>query len=494
MILARAAVLALLLAVLGSLLFPLAASAHPLGNFTVNRYSRVEIEPERVTLRYVLDLAEIPALQELNAAGISGIPDAAQRDVLIRRFATLVREGARLSVGGTAVPLTQRDASFDLVAGEAGLATMRVVLSWSADVRVGDGAPLRYEDTTFADRIGWREVVLRAGPGVRLDQATVPGDDQTDELRRYPADPLRPPLAVSAASAVIRLAPGEGGSAPVVPATGTARLGVDATGTARLGVEGLASGVSDLVRAGSNGDLAATLLALVAALGLGAFHALTPGHGKTVMAAYLVGTRGSARQALGLGAAVAVSHTLGVLLLGLLILGSASVIAPERTYPYLAAASALIVLGIGGWLLFGVVRSRAHDRAHAHGHSHDHAHSHDHDHAPAAPGWRALIALGVSGGIVPSASALLLLLAAVSLRRPDLGVLLIVAFGVGMAAVLVGIGLVLVRAGRLGATRLHDRSPLRRIAPLLPIGTAVVVLLIGIGLSVQAGQQLLATL
>ena len=486
MILARAAALAVLL----SLLFPLVALAHPLGNFTVNRYSRIEVGPERVTVRYVLDLAEIPTLQELQAVGVTSVPDAAQRAALLLRFGTAVHEGARLSIGDTAVVLTQRGAALELIPGQAGLSTMRVTFDYATDVRVGDNAPITYSDATFADRIGWREIVLRAGSGIRLEGASVPSEDQTDELRNYPTDATRPPLSVTRAAAVVRLAPGEGGAAANPPGAGTSRLGVDA----------LAAGVTDLVQAGARGDLAATLLAILAAIGLGAFHAVTPGHGKTVMAAYLVGTRGSVRQALGLGAAVAVSHTLGVLLLALLILGASSVVAPERFYPYLSAASALIILGIGLWLLRGVLRARAHDRAHAHEHehSHDHGHSHGHDHGhdhlPSTVGWRGLIALGVSGGIVPSASALLLLLAAVSLRRPDLGLVLIIAFGLGMAVVLVGIGLVLVRAGKFAERRLQDGAFLARVMPLLPIGTTIVVLIIGIGLSVQAGQQLLATL
>ena len=486
---ARTAALATLLAVLTAVLFPLAASAHPLGNFTINRYSRIEITPERVTVRYVLDLAEIPTLQELQAVGASGAVDVTQRETLLRRFGALVRDGARLSLGGSAIALTQRDAALELVPGEAGLPTMRVTFDLASDTRVPDGAALAFQDTTFADRIGWREVVLRAASGVRLEAASVPPTDQTDELRRYPADPLRPPLAVSSATATVRLAPSDGGDG------GGAAAGA---GSPRSGLDGVTRGVSDLVRAGARGDLAATVLAVASALGLGAFHALTPGHGKTVMAAYLVGTRGSARQAFGLGAAVAVSHTFGVLLLALFILGASSAVAPERFYPFLSAASALIVVGIGLWLLRGALRSRAHDHAHAHGHEdehgHGHSHEHGHDHAPAAVGWRGLVALGVSGGVVPSASALLLLLAAVSLRRPDLGLLLIVAFGVGMAAVLVGIGLVLVRAGEIATTRFGNASIVRRVAPLLPVATAVVVLLVGIALSVQAGQQLVATL
>ncbi|GAC1695813.1 MAG: hypothetical protein NVS9B6_02030 [Candidatus Limnocylindrales bacterium] len=487
MIFARATALA----VLFSVLFPLVALAHPLGNFTVNRYSRIEIGPDRITLRYVIDLAEIPTLQELQSAGVTTVPDPLQRDEMLRKFVAAVRDGTHLTLAGNPVALTQRDATLELLPGQAGLSTMRLTFDLSADVRVTDNAPVAYRDTVFADRIGWREIVVRAARGVRLEGSTVPSEDQTNELRSYPTDPSKPPLSVSSASAVIRLAPGEGGATAGSPGAGTPRLNVD----------GFASGVSDLIRAGAEGDLLATVLAVLAAVGLGAFHAVTPGHGKTVMAAYLVGTRGSARQALGLGAAVAVSHTIGVLLLSLFILGASSVIAPDRFYPYLSAVSALIILGIGLWLLRGVLLSRAHapahDHSHDHGHDQAHGHSHGpggHDHLPTSVGWRGLIALGISGGIVPSASALLLLLAAVSLRRPDLGLILIVAFGIGMAVVLVGIGLVLVRAGKFADRHLGDGALIRRLSPLLPIGTTIVVLLIGIGLTVQAGQQLLAAL
>lgn len=481
---ARVAALALLVWTL----LPLQAAAHPLGNFTVNRYSRVEVSPDRVMVRYVLDLAEIPTLQELNAVGAAGEPDAAQRRALLERFGPLVRAGTRLLLGGSGVTLRgDGPGSLELVQGQAGLTTMRLTFTLAADVRVADGMALAYEDATLAERVGWREIVIRAGPGVRLESSSVPEQDRTDELRRYPEDPLSPPANISAASATLRLAPG----------TGTSADG-PSTGQQRSALESLTAGAGDLVRAGSGGDPVATLLALVTAAALGAFHALTPGHGKTVIAAYLVGTRGTARHALALGGAVAVSHTLGVLLLALVILGASSLAAPERLYPYLSAISAAIVVVIGLVLLRGALAEMRHRRQHerAGGGAEAHAHSHGHAHHVPSPdvGWRSLIALGVSGGVVPSASALLLLLAALSLRRPDLGVALIVAFGVGMAAVLVGLGLALVRAKALAAGWLTDRPGLRRVAALLPLVTSVVVLLVGLGLTLQAGQQLAATL
>jgi ABC-type nickel/cobalt efflux system permease component RcnA len=258
-------------------------------------------------------------------------------------------------------------------------------------------------------------------------------------------------------------------------------------------------------------------LALLIALGLGALHAVTPGHGKTIMAAYLVGTRGSVAQAVGLGTTVAVSHTLGVLALGLLTVAASSVFPTERLFPVLTMVSGTLVVAIGGWLLVSLARQlrrrRAADREHAHAHAggldHDHEHDpdraeeHAHEHAQehshgglrhshlppsgvgAALRWRGIFALGLAGGLVPSASALLLLLGALSVGRPAFGLLLIVAFGAGMALVLAGIGLVLVRA-RGHLERLPRLARDGRLATGVSLLAACVVLGFGLVITTQA--------
>ncbi len=207
---------------------------------------------------------------------------------------------------------------------------------------------------------------------------------------------------------------------------------------------------------------------MLTALALGAGHALTPGHGKTLMAAYLVGTRGTPLHAVGLGLSVSLSHTVGILVLAAVVIGAADVLPPDlvvRTAPVVAAIS---ILAIGAWMLIGEWRrrhtARAHAAAHAHGHDHDHADDHDHDHgstiahrhggiahshAPAAGStitWRSLFVLGLAGGLIPSTSALLILLGAIAAGRPGFGFVLVVVFGLGMAAVMGGIGLALVLA------------------------------------------------
>ena len=196
------------------------------------------------------------------------------------------------------------------------------------------------------------------------------------------------------------------------------------------------------------------------------------------MAAYLVGSRGSFRQAGLLGVAVAVSHTAGVLGLGVLTLAGGTLIAPDRVYPYLSVLSAAIMLAVGFWLVGGRVRRRI---AHGHGHSHAHA-----SNVSGPVGWRALAALGLAGGLLPSASALLVLIGAISLHRVELGLLLVVAFGLGMAATLVGVGTALVGAGRIGSSRLAPHAALVRLCAYVPSAAAVLVLLLGLGMTAQS--------
>jgi ABC-type nickel/cobalt efflux system permease component RcnA len=273
---------------------------------------------------------------------------------------------------------------------------------------------------------------------------------------------------------------------------------------------GVAGELPDLFQATTLTPIA-LLLAIVVAAGLGAWHALTPGHGKTLMAAYLVGTRGTPIHAVGLGLSVAVSHTMGIVALALLIVGAQSVLAPDvvvRTTPIVAAMSIVV---IGGWMLIGEARRRRAVReTHDHVHEHDHgvagehgddspdAHSHGgvrHSHLP--PGgsnlsWRGLFVLGLAGGLIPSTSALLILLGSMAAGRPAFGLVLVVAFGLGMAAVMTGVGLAMVFArGRLD--RVPRGSTLGRLAGAAPLLASVAVLSLGVVLtwSAVAGRPVL---
>jgi ABC-type nickel/cobalt efflux system permease component RcnA len=249
------------------------------------------------------------------------------------------------------------------------------------------------------------------------------------------------------------------------------------------------------------------LLSLVLALFWGAAHALTPGHGKAIVAAYMVGTRGTARHAFLLGGIVTVTHTIGVFALGLVTLALSEFIVPEQLYPWLNLVSALLVVAVGvavlrvralGWLRGGARPGRRphhhhhHHGDHGHGghHHHHHGHGgHDHDHEhghshvpPPGSGLRGLVAVGVSGGILPCPTALVVLLAAISLHRVGYGLLLIVAFSVGLAAVVTGIGLLAV-----GSRRVFDRVSFEgSLVRALPAVSAVVIVVLGVAMTLRA--------
>jgi len=377
------------------------------------------------------------------------------------------------------------------------------------------------------------------GSGAVVTAGDLPISSVSDRLHSYPADllaqpldiraasfsaspggPALPPLTVPDASPLPGAAPLYGAAVEPVPASPADGTPSDTAAAAAV-PGGVTELPAELAAALHARDLTPPLivLALLIALGLGALHAVTPGHGKTIMAAYLVGTRGNVTQAVGLGTTVAVSHTLGVLALGLLTVAASSIFPTERLFPVLTMISGALVLAIGGWLLLSLARQlrrrraeeREHAQVHATGLDHDHEHAHEdehesehesepahehshggvrHSHLPpsgvgAALRWRGIFALGLAGGLVPSASALLLLLGAVSVGRPAFGLLLIVAFGAGMALVLAGIGLVLVRA-RGHLERLPRLARDGRLATGVSLLAACVVLGFGLVITTQA--------
>jgi ABC-type nickel/cobalt efflux system permease component RcnA len=405
------AALAVALGVLAS--FPATAAAHPLGNFTVNHLSIVTVGRDAVDVRYVLDLAEIPTLQEANAGTMASIPDRIARALELR-------------VDGQPVPLNVQRSTSDRIAGQAGLETLRVTVDLVAAAALRDSAALSYRDLSFPGRVGWHDVVLRGA----VADASVGPDDATDELRAYPADPAVTPPDRLEASARVALG-STVGNANAAP-SGVGRFAIDAN----------ADRLTAFLR-GGDADVAALLAALVVAMILGALHALGPGHGKAVVAAYLVGSKGTAREAVILGATVTLTHTLGVYALGLVTLVAAQVLVPEAIYPILGVASGAVVTVTGIALLRSRLRRRE-SPAHAHAHEHDRGHGPgQHQHARDV-GMRGLLALGVSGGLLPCPTALVILLAAVSFHNVLLGMALVAAFSVGLASVLTAVGLALV--------------------------------------------------
>lgn len=224
--------------------------------------------------------------------------------------------------------------------------------------------------------------------------------------------------------------------------------------------------------------------ALAAAFFLGAAHALTPGHGKAVVAAYLAGSRGRIQDAFVLGIVVTVTHTATVFALGLLTLYASTRVSLERIYPWLALASGVLVMVIGCWLLWRRWRGRGH--SHEHGRSHSHGPGHDHHHAAGTGGNSGLVSLGISGGLVPCPEALVVLMLSVSLRRVGLGLAILVSFSVGLAVVLISIGVAMVLAAP-AVRRLGGDGPWLRA---LPVISAAVVTALGAAMTAQAARAL----
>jgi nickel/cobalt exporter len=438
----------LALAVLAALALPALASAHPLGNFTTNHYSRVVASGDRIYVLYVLDLAEIPTFQEK--------PTAA-------RLLPRVANGISLRVDGRAIPLRPLRHALGFPPGVAGLRTTRFESVYESPPLQAGMRRLAYQDGTFPGRIGWKEIVVEHGSGAELLSSSAPSRSVSDELRAYPKDQLSSPLEVSSAS--FEVSPGRGpGLAPTV----SRGQSLDSRVTVHGGGDG---GFASLI---SREKLSAgfVALALLLAFFWGAVHALSPGHGKSIVAAYLVGTRGTAKHAALLGLTVTVTHTVGVFALGLVTLALSAFIFPEQLYPWLNLASALLVVFVG----CGVLRSRLrHRRQHKHGHGHHHHHEHQ-------LSMRGLLGVGISGGLIPCPTALVVLLAAISLHRVGYGLVLILAFSLGLAAAMTGIGLLAVSAKKLaGRLRLEGR-----VVRALPAVSAAIILVLGLVMTVRA--------
>jgi ABC-type nickel/cobalt efflux system permease component RcnA len=521
-------------------LIPREAQAHPLGNFTINHYSRLEFADEKARIDYVLDFAEIPTFQQkgkLDPNEDSKLSDAEARAYLDARLPSLV-ENLHLRVGKEDLLLRVLDSSAEYRPGQGGLPILRIEARLLADLPNDweDHGAGHYTDRTYEDHLGWREIVVKGGPGVAIKGSTAPSSGVSGELRKYPSDMLSSPLDVR--EATFTLIPGEGSFAdgPVGEAArnySTSHYSVKSNGY----ISEIYARLDSLISFTSP-SLTVILISLLSALLWGALHAFTPGHGKTIVAAYLIGDRGTARHAAFLGLTVTLTHTLGVFALGGVAMYLSRYILPEALFPWLSVVSGLLVVVIGLSLLFSRSRglfgtgsgkarhtklrhahgphTHSHDdhsytyarvaHSHSHGdheHSHEHVHSahshgdHEHTHAHGGlthshlppdgsrAGIRSLVALGVSGGLVPCPAALVLLLSAISLGRLGFGMVLVVVFSMGLAVVLTGIGLLMVYARR----SFERYSFEARIPRFLPVASAAVISSVGLVIVLGAISQ-----
>ncbi|MEP6696379.1 MAG: High-affinity nickel-transporter [Pseudonocardiales bacterium] len=500
------------------------ASAHPLGNFTVNHYDGLRLRPDGLTDDAVVDTAEIPTLQQRPSVDrdADGQVSAGERASYARTQCAALASSLLLRVGKATVRWRVSASSFGYRQGAARLLVSRLECRLLATSTLTARTTVAFEDRFQADRVGWHEITAE-GDGVQLIGSPVPTRSVSDGLRHYPNDLLSSPLDQRSVSLQAR--PGSG------PSTFAGSATLPGAGPIARTLNRVNERFNALVGARHVTPLVG-LLAVLLALLLGASHAALPGHGKTVMAAYIAGRRGTVRDAVTVGATVTVTHTAGVLVLGLLLTVVAT-LAGETLLGYLGVASGLLIAGIGA----GLLRSAWHDRqrtrsgvedespavrlpqlapaqlaptsrsgpqahlnddgGHDHGHHHGHVHVHGHvpgrDPAHGRLSPRGLVGMGIAGGLVPSPTALVVLLAAIGLGRTVFGIGLVVAYGLGMAATLTCAGLLLVRLrGRLDSLASHRWGGVAaRLASVTPLLTATLVLVVGAGLAIRGLAPLL---
>ncbi len=498
------------------------AEAHPLGNFTVNRYDGLVVTPGTLRVDHVEDLAEIPAAQakpEIDRNGDDALSGRELGAWAARRCASAA-EGARLTVDGRRVPVRDGHARARQRPGQAGLPTLRVECGLTAALGHGERATVAYRPQDIGTGPGWREVTAQ-GDRMTLTDTDVPKTSASHRLTRYPAGQLSsPPDQRSAALRVTA-----GGAALTATAESVRD---DAIGSSVLprGVDRWTGALTSMV-ARHDITLGFALTAFATAVLLGAMHALAPGHGKTMMAAAAAaGGRSALRDVLALGASVTVTHTLGVFALGLLVTAGSA--AAPSVISWLGIASGVLVAVAGAGLLRKALRrhrqarahhhghvhghdrahgdAHGHDHSHEHGHAHTHTHTHTHDHADGhththevRPTLRGTLLLGFAGGMVPSPSAVIVLVGAAALGQAWFGFVLVVAYGLGLALTLTLAGFAAVRLGVRATERLAARKASGgRIDRLLgvvrrasPVGTAAVVLALGCGLVLRGAATTL---
>jgi nickel/cobalt exporter len=431
-----------------SLLGAGSAAAHPLGNFTINHLARIRASSAELHVRYVLDIAEIPSFQIMHAAG-EWTP-ARMRDWESAESA-LVVDGLAIAGNGLALPLHLQRVTARTRPGAGGLP----ILYWTGDYTapMPRRASISVRDSVYADRrIGWKDIVL---PGVT---------DPTEELRSYPSALVGSPRRNDRATFDV-----VNGQIAHVRVSGESDSSWGAASIVR------ASALSELLARNVQTPFWIALTVL-AAFGLGALHGLEPGHGKALLAFTLVGARATFKQALVLAAALTFAHTIAVVLLGLLLC-FATGFATERLFTWITLISGVAVAFIGARALSSAT---SHVLAHHHGHAHRHDRGDGHGHSHAIAGseplhFRSAVVAAMSGGIAPCPAAIVVLLTALHLHRVGYGLALIVIFSLGLAAVLSGLGLVVVH----GAAWLGRQQLFTRVARIAPFVTAGVISIVG---------------
>lgn len=551
------------------------AGAHPMGNFSVSHYTRLEPSSKGLEVTYTLDLAEIPTYTLFREWKV----DAKSQPDLERKATEQAREwakGLEFHSGDKSLEPQFLRSSIKVSDGAGGLSVARIEMAFLLPKLTGS---VDFEDRNFPDRAGWKEIVVKAGQGAQIVRASQPDTELSKGLTAYPPDPTAAPPQDLRASVEWRVlgapAPAPAPGPRIVPIPQPAPVAPPQAAPPPSSAPSLPQAPGTVVKGDYLSELlgkkeisfSLMLIGIAVAFGLGSAHALTPGHGKTIVAAYLVGSRGTPKHAAFLGAMVTFTHTISVFLLGLGTLFLTNYTNQERITQVLGVVSGLSIVAIGGWLFYkrfmklradqahahahahGLPHHHDHDHDHhhhgrSHGHTHDHHHHHEHAHDPVhahahandarqhlqkehshshshehppdhdhhqhghdhdhhhGPGghshviegditFGSLIALGASGGLVPCPSALVILLASIALGHVGLGLILLVSFSLGLAGVLMAIGmLVLYAKSWLPDPKSASRHPFFRLVPVLSAAVVVCLGLLMTGVSlgwVRAG-------
>ena len=487
------------------------ADAHPLGNFTINHYAGVQVATDGVGIDYVLDMAEIPAFQEINHLDTNRDRQAEPVETVQYpdQKCQEVNSHLKLLIDKQPLALSLIESTVEFPPGVGGLSTLRLSCNFQGTRElVGANQLIEFEDRFYPQRLGWREIIVAA------NDVPIQGDftslSITNRLRDYPTELLSSPLDLRRIDFKLNPSLTSSEQAPPPSVKSSSRLDNALTGRS--------NDVFTSLITQENHNFLTILIALAIAFLWGGLHALSPGHGKTIVGAYLVGSRSNAQHALFLGLIMTITHTAGIFALGLVALGTSQFILTEQLYPWLSVISGVLVTVIGLNLfisrLQGTQVSHSHDHVHSHHHSHDlhdhqtldsealatlgasdslplryhhhHVH-HEHSHLPphgdvSSMKWSSLLALGISGGLLPCPSALVVLLSAIAMGRIGFGLALVSAFSLGLAAVLTGIGLMLVYAKNR-----FEHLPLQiPKIKMLPVASALCITLIGLGITSQA--------
>jgi nickel/cobalt transporter (NicO) family protein len=498
-----------ILLLLFAILFARLIEAHPMGNFSISHYSRLEYIKDGVLLNHILDMAEIPSYQEmefLDTDHNSVISDD-EKSRFADRISNQLLPNLKVRINGMNLTFKTKNRWLEMRPGAGDLPTFVIHCTYFAEVPtsiVTDSNFIEFEDRNYLERSGWREIVIQRNGGFsNVNLASNAYIERSKGLSHYPTDPTtvmpqemklnfkfgNPMLAVQQQS------PSDFKSASAENVR---------PGTLRN------DKLAKLITA-KNLTSEVIFISLIIAFFLGAMHALSPGHGKAIVAGYLVGSRGTALHALFLGAVVTLTHTIGVFALGLITLFGSKYILPDTLYPWLGFLSGLSIVLIGSRLFYKRLKTmksnatphhhhhhdhdHSHDHHHHHGdhdhHEHDHHHDHGHSHLPVDPEtgkitWKSLLSVGISGGALPCPSALVVLLSAISLHRVGFGLILIIAFSLGLAAVLTSIGLLLLYASKW-SQKFQPRGSIRYA---LPVVSSLVITILGCIIAVQSILQI----